>query len=344
MRRRGWFPWRLWTWWNARLDAWKNIPSPDAKALSETERQIQAAVNVTIRDAEQRFTAKTDPLEGKLAALQKAFQDIYEPEFKRLQEKTGRRDVQIYLAHRVNLVLLALLTIGELAFNVVAFNVFQEPAFYTLLMAAAVGVSIPICAYLVGIWIRQWPPPWWKTAAKLIAVVAILVGVLIGMNRVRIAYLEDLAPEFAKAHPELSMAFFAINILVLLGAAVVTYLAYDPEPGFAEAEAKVEWCSSAMRAIEGKLDGLGNAFRTEVEMAKESGHSLMAYYRSVNRRWREKVPRYFDDDEDKNYRPDFAPVREVVQYHAGPSPLPTPAAASSPELTRDVLPPQERAQ
>jgi hypothetical protein len=159
MRRHGWFPWRLWTWWNARLDARKNISSPEATALSETERQIQSGVNTSIRDAEQWFTRRADPAEGRLAELRKALQEIYEPEYVRLRERTGRRDALIYLSSPVYLALLAVLTIGELAFNIVAFNVFQEPAPYTLLMALSVGAAIPSCAHLVGIWIRQWPPP-----------------------------------------------------------------------------------------------------------------------------------------------------------------------------------------
>lgn len=334
MRRR-WFPWRVWTWWNARLDRRHNLPSPGATAISETERQIQTGVNITIRDAEQRFNARADPLQSKRAELEKALKEIYQPEYERLREKTGRRDVQIYLSRPVYFGLMALFTIGEAAFNVVAFNVFQEPAFYTVLMTAAVAVAIPVCAHLVGIWLRQWPQPWWATAAKLVVVVGVVVGVLIAINRVRFAYLGELAPEFAKAHPELNLAFFAINILVLVAAAAVTYLAYDPEPGFAEAKAKVDWCNAAMRNIEGKLDQLANALRTEVEMAKEAGWQLMAYYRMVNRRKRVRVPNYFDDATDPNYRPEFVSVT-VGQYHNGPAAQAPPTP--SPERTPDNPP------
>lgn len=318
MRQRQWFPWRLWTWWNARLDGKKNIPPPEAIAVSEIERQIQTAVNTTIRGAEQRYTSRADPLESKLAELRKSMQEIYEPEYNRLQQKAGRRDVLIYMSRSTHLALLFLLTVGEMAFNLVAFNVFQEPAIFTALMALAIGVAIPLCAWGVGVWVRQWPPPWWNTAAKLVVVVGAMVGVLVGINQVRLAYLVELAPEFAKVHPELGLAFFAVNIVILVAAALATYLGHDPEQGFAEAKANVGWCNWAMRRIEGKLDALANAFRTEVEMAKEGGWQLMAYYRMINRRRRDRVPQYFDDDTNKNYRPEFAHVREAAQYHASP--------------------------
>jgi len=314
MRRYGWFPWRPWTWWSAWLDARKNIPSPAATALSETERQIQSGVNTSIRNAEQWFKKQADPAEGKLAELRKARQEIYEPEYRQIQERIGRRDVLVYLSPLTHLILLALLTIGELAFNIVAFNILQEPTLYTVLMASAVGVAIPICAYALGIWIRQWPPPWWATTLNLVGLVVILGGVLTAINRIRLAYLQELAPEFVQAHPELDEAFLAINILLLVAAAVVTYLAYDPEPRFSQAKKKLDRVNASVQRLEGKLDQWANTFRTEVEMLKETGWGLMAYYRKVNRRRREKVPRYFDDDADKNYLPAFVALQKIDEY------------------------------
>lgn len=85
-----------------------------------------------------------------------------------------------------------------------------------------------------------------------------------------------------------------------------------------------------------KLDQLANAVRTEVEMAKEAGWQLMAYYRMVNRRRRERVPKYFDDDTDKNYRPEFASI-SVGQYHAGP--VGASASAASPSGRAPNSPP-----
>lgn len=332
MRWHGWFPWRLWTWWNARLDARKNIPSPDATALSETERQIQNHVNISIRNAEQWFTKRADPVEGKLADLRKTLQEISEPEYLRLQQKTGRRDALIALSFPIYLLLLATLTVGEMIFNIAAFNVFQEPALYTLFMALAVGVAVPICAHVLGIWFRQWPPPWWKTALYLIGLVAIVVPVLAGMNRARLAYLQELAPEFVTAHPELNTAFLAINILIVMAATLLSYLAHDPEPGFAEAKAKLEWNNATVRRLEGKVDQWANTFRTEVEMLKETGWGLMAYYRKINRRHRENVPRYFDNESEKNHFPTFAAIQEIEQHHHSGA---QPAVAAQARASKD---------
>jgi hypothetical protein len=271
---------------------------------------------MAIRDAEQHYLREADPLEARLSELREELKKIYQPEYEKLQQRMGRWDVRIYTSHATHLALLALLTIGELAFNLVVFNVFQEPAVYTALMALAIGVAIPLCAWAVGVWVRQWPPPWWVTAAKIVVVTAVVMAVLAGINQIRLGYLAEQDPKFTAAHPELTVAFFTVNIVILVAAAVSTYLAYDPEPGFAEAKSNVDRCNARIRTVAGRLDQLANAVRTEVEMAKEAGWQLMAYYRMVNRRGREQVPAYYDDDNDKNHRPAFVEVI-TTQIHGG---------------------------
>jgi hypothetical protein len=133
-------------WWNARLDAKHRLPQSDSTVLGDTERQIQAATNQEIRHAWRAYAAAAKPRDARLARLKKALAEIYQPEYERLCESTGRSDVLVYIPRSVHLALLALLSLGEAAFNLVAFNVFREPAFYTLLMAGAVSLAIPICA------------------------------------------------------------------------------------------------------------------------------------------------------------------------------------------------------
>lgn len=305
--------WKLWTWWNARRDRKCNLPSPEAQALGETERQIQTAVNLAIRKVEEEYTGKARPKEAEVARLKNDLWEIYKPEYIRLQELTGRRDVLVHLSRGWHMIFLFLLTLGEAAFNLVAFNIFREPGLYTALMVLGVVIAIPFCAWFVGLWIRQWPQPWWKTALKLFVIIGILAWVLFGINRIRLAYLRTLAPDFLTAHPELEWAFLAINGVVIVGAALVTFLAHDPQPGFAEAKRKVDRSNTEICEMEGQLNRLTGQVLAQMEMLKESGWQLIARYRMVNRRKRSAVPRYFDDDTDKNYRPEF------VAVHIGPN-------------------------
>jgi hypothetical protein len=292
-------------WWNARLDAARELPPSNATTLSDTERQIQATTNMEVRRAWRTYCRASKPLASRLKALKKTLGEVYEPEYERLAEQTGRSDVLVYISHPVHLLLLAILSIGEAAFNVVVFNVFREPAFYTVLMAAAVSLAIPICATVLGIWLRQLPEPKTLTAAKIVLMLATLVAALVGVNWLRTAYIGELAPDFALAHPELGFVFLAVNLVVLAAAVFVSYLAHDPEPGFAEAKAKVDAYRIAAHTIEGELEQLAEELRSVAELAKERGWQLIGYYRMVNRRYRLSPPAYFDNAADENHRPQF---------------------------------------
>lgn len=305
-------------WWNARLDAKHRLPQPDSTVLGDTERQIQAATNQEIRHAWRAYSVAASPRDARLARLKQALADIYEPEYERLCESTGRADVLVYIPRSVHLALLALLSLGEAAFNLVAFNVFREPAFYTLLMAGAVSLAIPICASVLGIWLRQWPEPKARTTAKILALFGTLVAALVGINWLRTAYVAELAPEFANAHPALGCVFLAVNFVVLAAAIVVSYLAHDPEPGFAEAKRKVEALSVAIQRLEGELARLRGNLATAVELAREKGKELIGYYRMVLRRYHPAPPKYFDDETNKNHQPQFVGITDLDAEGAQP--------------------------
>jgi hypothetical protein len=305
-------------WWNARRDAERQLPPSTATALGDTERQIQATANMEIRSAWRSYSRKSRPRAGRLTALKKALHELYEPEYERLCEETGRSDVLVYIPRAVHLVLLAALSLGEAAFNMVAFNVFREPAFYTVLMAGAVSLAIPICAWVLGIWLRQWPEPHARTAVKVVVLSATVVGAVVGINWLRAAYVAELAPDFAKAHPGLSVVFLAVNLVVLAAAVVVSYLSHDPEPGFAEAKAKVDAHRIVVHALEGELEALAEEFRSAMELAKERGWQRIGYYRMVNRRYRPAPPAYFDNETDKHHRPQFVEVSDLA---AEPEPI-----------------------
>jgi len=313
--RQRWFP-RIWTWWRAWRDAKSNIPQKDTKTLSETEQEILNSTNTTLLDIQYRLGEKADPKEAKLAKLRNDRDKIYKPEYNNLTKIAGRQDIRTHFSPVAHFILMAFLSIGEGAFNLVAFNVFHEPGPYTILMASTIAIGIPICALFIGAKLRQFPEPWWSTVLKIIVAVAGGIGMLVFIAQVRFAYLSDISPEFAKAHPELGRAFLAINIFVLFAATFITYLSKDPLEGFAEAKTKLDRVNSRISKIEGKLDHWATEFEAEVNIWKENGRSLMAFYRNVNRRYRkEKAPNYFDDPNEENHNPNFVQVRKVSQFH-----------------------------
>jgi hypothetical protein len=58
------------------------------------------------------------------------------------------------------------------------------------------------------------------------------------------------------------------------------------------------------------------------------GWQLIAYYRTINRRRRPRVPRYFDNESDKNHKPEFVSV-PIEEYGKQPQPSPSLAAQKS---------------
>src|SRR5437879_5573610 len=97
-------------WWNARLDAKHCLPPSDSTALGDTERQIQCSTNREIQHASRAYAVVARPLAARVARLKNGLAVIYQPEYERLMERTGRADIQVYLSRTLHLVLLTLLT------------------------------------------------------------------------------------------------------------------------------------------------------------------------------------------------------------------------------------------
>ena len=122
----------------------------------------------------------------------------------------------------------ATFAIGEGSMNLFAFYVFQEPTYRTVIMAAAVMLTVPWLAHVLGVQLARssrWTGPLVLSAG---VIGSIVVGGLIAINYVRVVYLMELAPDFVARHPSLSLAFLMINLLVFAGSATVSYAMHAP--------------------------------------------------------------------------------------------------------------------
>jgi len=265
---------------NARLDA-RARRGATASGSQPFERLIQARTDARMLAIQKRTTARIAKHRGELSACEDQLQTTYEPEYERLRTKTGRHDASVALGSTAHRTLLVVLTVGESAFNLAVFYVFREPAVYTLLMALAIAVAIPICAFSVGLWIRRWQPPWIATALKLLTTTCVLGLALVGLNHVRMAHLSTVAPAFVRDHPELNTAFLSFNAMIFLAAAMVTYWAHDPEENFAEAKHKIERLRKRAARLRSSIAVLEDQLRSDIEQEKEHGKYYAALYRTV---------------------------------------------------------------
>jgi hypothetical protein len=265
---------------NARLDA-RARRDTSAVGSQPFERVIQAWTDGKTLAIQKRTTTRLAKLRGELSPCEDQLQTTYEPEYERLKTKTGRHDASVALGSTAHRTLLFVLTVGESAFNLAVFYVFREPAVYTLLMALAIAVAIPICAFSVGLWIRRWQTPWIGTAFKLLTTTCVLGLALVGLNHVRMAHLSTVAPAFVREHPELNTAFLSFNAMIFLAAAMVTYWAHDPEENFAEAKHKIERLRKRAARLRSAIAVLEDQLRSDIEQQKEHGKYYAALYRTV---------------------------------------------------------------
>lgn len=264
---------------NAWLDARRSRHGhPVSHRFVDVLRAEGEARVAAVRRAANQRTAR---LRRRLGVIDQQLGEFYRPEFQRLTRDTGRYDVLTSLSPWAHRILLALLTIGESAFNLAVFYVFREPAIYTLLMALAVAISIPMCAFSVGLWIRRWHSPWYGAALKLSVTLALLGAALVGLNHVRMAHLATVAPQFVAAHPELNDAFLSFNALIFLASAMATYWGHDRSERFAETRRAMEQLTTDAARLRCALAQAEDTLTQNVVRLEARYRSLEALYFAV---------------------------------------------------------------
>jgi uncharacterized membrane protein len=290
-------------WFDALLDRRHNLPAVNATGLSSSEMAIQAAVNISIRALEQAHAKSVEPLKLQLAFSREQLLHVELPEWERLVAKTGRRQEDVAIRPMTHHVLMALLSVGEAAFNVVAFAVFGEAVILSAAMALAVALAIPILAHHAGMALRQYTPlarkARWATTLSGVA-----LATLVAINQLRVSYLHAEGSQTSVAASQ----YFVINVSVFAAACLLTYLATDPEPGFIEAKRRVERRKADVAATSGRLRELARVLILEIDMHREGGAQAIAWYRGVNRRGRNGVPQYFDDANAPSHRVGFVDI------------------------------------
>jgi hypothetical protein len=245
---------------------------------------IESSSRARVRAMERNFDRRIEPRKVALKAERQRAGEIsakYEDLCQQTREQSKGMVAWVQFPRYVHHTLLAILTLGEAIFNFFVFDVFLQPLFYTASMSLAVAVSIPVWAFSVGLWVRQWTRPYGGRTIKLVMSLGILATAFVGINRVRIAHLETVDPEFLLRHPDLNSAFLPLNAFVLLGAAMVTYWAHHPIPGFAEiANEKAHAVRRAVR-LETKVARLESEKKAVCEHEREVGNEMVAMYDTV---------------------------------------------------------------
>jgi hypothetical protein len=267
---RGWMAIRVafnaWLDARASLPGGRGSPQPFEDAIrADMEARSLAIQNKTMQEIAARRG------EGQLAT-------IYGPEYERMKEITGRHASLVGLSTLAHLILVGLLVIGEVAFNLSIFSVVAEPALYAWVMALTVAISIPVCAYSIGVWLRRWHGPWIYTAIRVGSAILIVLTALLGVSRV----LE--AMKIVVNIPLVGSAFLSVNILLFLTLALLNYMSHDPVEGFAEAKESVERLRRGASVLQSRIAVLEQRLQGDTRRERERERYYAALYRTVYQR------------------------------------------------------------
>jgi uncharacterized small protein (DUF1192 family) len=218
--------------------------------------------------------------------------DRFVEEMRRYDAKRSElhRDVIVsFLSRGWYRAIIMVIALGEFALNAQAFEVFQKPLLLTWLMAAAVGVGIPVVAHFCGIWVRQWPKPAWKTGLKLTVTLGGVVGCLIGINAARGAYLAMEGSRLGPQEQILQQAFLAINLFVFLAATVLSHFAHEEDQELDTLHKRVSRLDRKLDALDAEIHRLNAegsrleaSQRAELEEIKAIVQELVSMYRGEN--------------------------------------------------------------
>lgn len=292
-------------WW-IRIQSWrdgkKNLPSSDTAALGETESQIRHAANISIRKAEERYSREVERLKANGGFLQTLY-DKTRMEFERLCRKTGRS--KAHMPSWGYWLPMIVLSGSEMAFNLWAFAVFQEPEWSTILIGAGVGLCLPLGASFIGKWLRESVSDPGKRTRVWLTSAGLALGLLC-LNYFRLVHLRQAHPDTVAANPAMGWAFLGVNFILLLVAAWLKHEATDPEPGFAKAQTDTEKLARQLSDVRGQINALSQQLPTTVEQFREAGLQAIFFYRMWNKRIRtERPPRYFDDPNHPQHMPEI---------------------------------------
>jgi hypothetical protein len=174
----------------------------------------------------------------------------------------------------------------------------------TYVMTLSVAVGIPVVAHFLGRMVRQWPAgsKRLRHGITVVAVLALTVGALAGINMIRRAYLQ--AHDFP-LDATTEQAFILINLFVLLAAATLSYSASDPDEELEghklrteRLRRKLERCDREIERYTGEVEALRRRRDAAIEGINSIIRELIHIYRHENIRFRSghARPRAFETE------------------------------------------------
>jgi hypothetical protein len=223
---------------NGFVDARRENARAAASAISgsgvpaEIQRPYETHLNAERDEEKAALRQKQGPeiasLEKKIAGLDTSIEKFE-------KDRTFQNDgipprLSAFLHHPA----FTVLTLGELAFNTVAFRVLSEVDAVTFAASLSIGVALPVGAYYIGSTLRNSQKLTSRERLLLTTVTGGIIAALWAINAIRVAHI-NADPATIAHNPALSYAFLPVNVLVVLAAAILAYMRNGPVGGRADA-------------------------------------------------------------------------------------------------------------
>ena len=218
-----------------QADGSAGLPSGSSYEPGPFERTILAAGEAAISEVYAQTALRLSRLEGISSNLYDAY-DSNQHRFRetllryhKRKEFVGRDEI-IPVPYALHWLIVFLLGVGEFPLNVVVFRMFGEPELMTYVMSLTLSLTLPLIGVFLGLQVRTLVRP--KIATLIMTVLApgTVLGALTALSFIRNMYVTlHSEHRLGDASGNMVYAMFAINLLIFIGAFMVSFFAHDQD-------------------------------------------------------------------------------------------------------------------
>jgi hypothetical protein len=274
-------------WLNGRLDGRAGITQGSA-ATTPYENLLQHGCDEARARVDHRFKPPIDAMRRLV--------DVWRGELERLQAhigslRTGSRQLpHASISSPAHHSAFFVMTVSEVAWNLAAFRVLDEPDPLTVVMSLSVSTAFPVAAYFVGLTARRWEARTKAITVLLFTTVTVILIALLAINEIRIAHLSNVDPAIVQRHPTLHMAFVPVNLLIVFVTALLAFLRHDSVEGFAETRRAHDRLTKKIAKKEQKIAKRETRLSARLRRIDAQYGKRKAYYAGIYARHHRKTP------------------------------------------------------
>jgi len=231
----------FWSRWKAKREGKKDgrLGYPESDHASQYEARRIAVAESTIDGFTRRYEREDkklkeqyceemvalDNLNERIKAIEQDHQEAKRAEQERRKAAAPRPPVPVPISYWI---IFAFLAVCEFPMNAAVFDILGEAKWLTYLLAAGLGVVIPLAAHFLGIQLRNESPfQSFRGALKALFIFLVVLAVLIGIAYIREKYVAgaDIVKILGiKMDPRMvTEIFLSINLLIFMVATIASY-------------------------------------------------------------------------------------------------------------------------